>query len=189
LEQEYGRLWIVHRLDRETSGVLLLARSAEAHRLLNTQFEQHLVSKIYHALVIGSPDWQKKTISLPLRPNGDRHHRTVVDRDKGKPAVTRLNVMERFDHYCLVEAIPETGRTHQIRAHLSALGLYIMGDNFGDRKSDFAAGVVTSPARSCWIKSSGGLGCMPSPGDQPPHPWGEVGEAPCPRGDLYLGTM
>jgi len=128
LEQQYGPLWIVHRLDKDTSGVLLLARSAEAHRSLNTQFEKHLVSKVYHALVFGNPEWQEKTVSLPLRPNGDRQHRTVIDPRAGKPAVTHLRVLESFGHYCLLEAIPETGRTHQIRAHLSALGLSILGD-------------------------------------------------------------
>ncbi len=128
LEQQYGPLWIVHRLDKETSGVLLLARSAEAHRSLNTQFEQHLVSKVYHALVAGSPEWQVQTITLPLRPNGDRQHRTVIDPQSGKPAVTYLKVLERFTRYCLVEAIPETGRTHQIRAHFTAVGLSIVGD-------------------------------------------------------------
>jgi RluA family pseudouridine synthase len=161
LEQEFGRLWIVHRLDRETSGVLLLARTAEAHRSLNTQFEQHLVSKIYHALVIGNPDWQEKTISLPLRPNGDRHHRTVIDLDQGKPAVTRLKVMERFDHYCLIEAIPETGRTHQIRTHLSSLGLYIAGDKlYGARKNDFYTDVGLLLQRDLALdeKSIGGIG-------------------------------
>ena len=134
LEQQFGLLWIVHRLDKETSGVLLLARSAEAHRSLNTQFEKHLVSKVYHALVVGNPEWQEKTVSLPLRPNGDRQHRTIIDPQAGKPAVTHLKVLEIFSHYCLVEAIPETGRTHQIRAHLSALGLSILGDKlYGQR--------------------------------------------------------
>jgi RluA family pseudouridine synthase len=128
LERQFGPLWIVHRLDKDTSGVLLLARSAEAHRSVNTQFEHHLVSKIYHALIIGDPEWQDKTVSLPLRPNGDRHHRTVIDSQAGKPAVTHFKVLERYRHYCLVEAIPETGRTHQIRAHLYALGLSIVGD-------------------------------------------------------------
>jgi RluA family pseudouridine synthase len=137
LEQQAGRLWIVHRLDKETSGVLLLARSAEAHRSLNTQFEQHLVSKIYHALVKGTPDWQEKTICLPLRSNGDRSHRTVIDLNNGKPALTHLKVLEWFGHYCLVEASPETGRTHQIRAHLSSVGLSIIGDKlYGGRNRD-----------------------------------------------------
>jgi RluA family pseudouridine synthase len=136
LEQEYGPLWVVHRLDKETSGVLLLARSAEAHCSLNTQFEKHKVSKVYHALVFGNPEWQEKTVSLPLRPNGDRHHRTVIDLQIGKPAVTHLRILEYFGQYCLVEAVPETGRTHQIRAHLYALGLSIVGDKLYARRND-----------------------------------------------------
>jgi tRNA pseudouridine32 synthase/23S rRNA pseudouridine746 synthase len=128
LEPSYGRLWIVHRLDKDTSGVLLLARSAQAHRHLNTQFEQRQVEKIYHALVVGVPEWVENTIDLPLRPNGDRKHRTVIDAQRGKPAVTRLRILERFECYALVEAIPETGRTHQIRAHLAAAGWPIACD-------------------------------------------------------------
>jgi tRNA pseudouridine32 synthase / 23S rRNA pseudouridine746 synthase len=96
LEPVYGRLWTVHRLDRETSGVVLLARTAEAHRHLNTQFQEQRVVKIYHALVLGDPAWDKRTIRLPLRGDGDRRHRTVVDHKRGKPAVTHLRVFERF---------------------------------------------------------------------------------------------
>jgi tRNA pseudouridine32 synthase/23S rRNA pseudouridine746 synthase len=128
LEPIYGRVWIVHRLDKETSGVLVLARTAEAHRLLNTQFEQHIAHKVYHALVIGSPEWDDRIVDLPLRPNGDRRHRTIVDAQRGKPARTRLHVLERFKTFTLVEACPETGRTHQIRAHLAAVGLPLPGD-------------------------------------------------------------
>ncbi len=129
LEQQFGPLWVVHRLDKATSGVLVLARSAGAHRSLNTQFEQHRVDKVYHALVVGNPAWQETTVDLALRSNGDRQHRTVVDLAHGKAAVTHLKVLERFGVYSIVEAVPQTGRTHQIRAHLSALGLAIVGDN------------------------------------------------------------
>ncbi len=136
LEGQMGRLWIVHRLDKDTSGVLLLACTAQAHRSLNTQFEQHRVSKEYHAIINGDPDWQEKTVDLPLRSNGDRHHRTVVDPVSGKLALTRFTILERFTDYCLIEAIPATGRTHQIRAHLSALNLSIVGDQSYSRKGD-----------------------------------------------------
>jgi len=128
LEGQSGRLWTVHRLDKDTSGVLAFARSAEAHRSLNTQFERHQVTKLYHALVRGSPTWTEYTADQPLRPDGDRHHRTVVDMQTGKPAITHFKVLERLRDACLLEALPETGRTHQIRAHLSALDLYILGD-------------------------------------------------------------
>ncbi len=146
LERGFGRLWIVHRLDKDTSGVLLLARSAEAHRALNTQFEQHHVIKRYHALVVGNPAWQEKSVGLPLRPNGDRRHRTVVDLQAGKPALTHLAVLERFDRHCLVEAVPETGRTHQIRAHLAALGLSIVGDRlYGGRPARLEFDIYWKP--------------------------------------------
>lgn len=128
LEPAFGRLWIVHRLDKETSGVLLLARSADAHRWLNTQFETRAVSKIYHAIAGNAPEWDEKTIHLRLRANGDRRHRTVVDGGGGKPAETYVRVLERFGGYALLQAEPHTGRTHQIRAHLAAVGCPLVGD-------------------------------------------------------------
>lgn len=128
LEPIYGRLWIVHRLDRQTSGVLLLARSPEAHRSLNNQFARRQIIKTYHALVVGEPDWTTQQVGLPLRTNVGHRHRTIPDARRGKPAFTDLRVLERYPGFTLIEARPSTGRRHQIRAHLAAVGHPILGD-------------------------------------------------------------
>jgi 23S rRNA-/tRNA-specific pseudouridylate synthase len=95
---------------------------------LNIQFEKRQVAKVYHALVRGNPPWEVQTVRLPLALDGDRKHRTVIDPRHGKAAHTDLRCMERFPAAALVQATPHTGRTHQIRAHLAAIGLPILGD-------------------------------------------------------------
>lgn len=128
LTTEFGRVWIVHRLDKVTSGVMVFARTDEAHRALNIQFEQHKIEKAYHAICVGLPPWQEHTARHPLRINVGHTHRTIVDHGKGKPSITIFRVLQRFTGHSLLEAIPGTGRTHQIRVHAFALGYSLLGD-------------------------------------------------------------
>jgi RluA family pseudouridine synthase len=129
MENTFGKLWVVHRLDKETSGVLVFARSADAHRHLNTQFQEHSIRKEYTALVSGVPGWETYDVTLPLRINADRRHRTIVDALNGKPARTVLTAQESYPSAAMILVQPHTGYTHQIRAHLAALGFPILNDD------------------------------------------------------------
>ncbi|MBN1666547.1 MAG: RluA family pseudouridine synthase, partial [Anaerolineales bacterium] len=149
-----------HRLDRETSGVMLLARNPEAHQALNEQFAAHQVSKLYRALVAGQPDWDEQLVDLPLRTQVGRRNRTAVDPEQGKPASTHFKVLERLPAGALLEARPLTGRMHQIRAHLYALGLAILSDPLygsGEPSAHIARLALHASRISCWHPRSGAL--------------------------------
>jgi 23S rRNA pseudouridine1911/1915/1917 synthase len=120
---------LVHRLDAGTSGIVLFARTGEAHRALSLAFQERRAKKTYRALVWGHPVPAKGTIDLALArdPKDGRKMRVAVD---GKPSVTRYATLRRFSSLADLELHPETGRTHQIRVHLSAKGHPIAGDDF-----------------------------------------------------------
>ena len=128
------RLRLVHRLDKETSGCLVLAATQEAARLLGREIAQRRIVKTYWALVHGVPEPRNGTIRLPLikaaSPAGDRVRAALADEmDAAWPAVTHYEVLQvRLDRYAFVALTPETGRQHQLRAHLAAIGHPIVGD-------------------------------------------------------------
>jgi tRNA pseudouridine32 synthase/23S rRNA pseudouridine746 synthase len=136
LAKEFGQVWVVHRLDRETSGIMVFARTSQAHQNLNFQFEHREIKKTYHTIAFGVPDRGQFSIDVSLRVNGDRQHRTIVDPRKGKNAITDFAVLEKYNGFCLIEARPATGYTHQIRAHLLAAGYPILLDPLYKLKSE-----------------------------------------------------
>jgi RluA family pseudouridine synthase len=133
LRSSWGKLLVVHRLDKDTSGVLIFARGSDAHKALSEAFESRAVAKTYRALVRGSPTWDETICDLPLMPDGDKLHRTIVTAHHGKRSATAFAVVARYKDIALIEAKPETGRTHQVRVHLAALGFPCLCDPlYGD---------------------------------------------------------
>lgn len=121
---------IVHRLDRDTSGVIVVARSETAHHALARQFEQRSVTKTYLAITQGQPRFDADEIDLPIGIHPYQREKMAIrdDHPTSRPAVTRYEVIERFRAGALVRVTPRTGRTHQIRVHLAAIGSPVLSD-------------------------------------------------------------
>jgi 23S rRNA pseudouridine1911/1915/1917 synthase len=129
---------IVHRLDRDTSGVILVAKNDAAHQSLARQLKERTVEKTYLAIVEGTPKPPEGVIDAPIARDPRNRQRMAIVQD-GRASVTGYRVVERFRGASLLEARPKTGRTHQIRVHLAAIGHPILGDRFYGKASPLAA--------------------------------------------------
>ncbi|SDZ16840.1 ribosomal large subunit pseudouridine synthase D [Proteiniborus ethanoligenes] len=126
---------IVHRIDKDTSGILMIAKNNLAHEELSKQLKEHTINRIYNAIVDGNIKEENGTINAPIgRHPIDRKKMTVTD-SNSKEAVTHFKVLERFGQYTLIQAKLETGRTHQIRVHMNYINHPVTGDPVYGRKN------------------------------------------------------
>lgn len=130
LRETYPNIEVVHRLDMATSGLMLFALTKEAERHIKKQFQYRLTHKIYYARVWGSVEHDQGEIDLPLICDWPNRPRQKVCHQDGKPSLTRYQVVAREEQTTIVRLLPITGRSHQLRVHMMALGYPIVGDEF-----------------------------------------------------------
>ncbi|HEV7293475.1 MAG TPA: pseudouridine synthase [Devosia sp.] len=137
--QTWPTAGIVHRLDKDTSGVLVLALNKRAHGRIGSQFEHRQTTKFYVARVAGRMEADSGLVDLPLATDWENKPRQRVDYERGRPSQTEWTVMEREDNATRVSLLPLTGRTHQLRVHMREIGHVILGDAFYGDPESFAA--------------------------------------------------
>ncbi|AIW15117.1 bifunctional tRNA pseudouridine(32) synthase/23S rRNA pseudouridine(746) synthase RluA [Vibrio tubiashii] len=130
LVELYPEIQVVHRLDMDTSGLMLLAKHKEAERSLKKQFQYRLTHKVYYARVWGHIDKPEGEVDLPLICDWENRPRQKVCFEHGKPSKTLYQVVKREEKTTIVRLLPVTGRSHQLRVHMQALGYPIVGDEF-----------------------------------------------------------
>lgn len=130
LQRAFPQAKLIHRLDKDTSGLVLASLTRTAHAKVAAQFEARTIRKSYVAEVWGRPTEQHGLINLPLAPDPDARPRHRVDYEHGKPALTKWRVLSTGHKSTRLQLIPVTGRTHQLRVHLKAIGHVILGDEF-----------------------------------------------------------
>ncbi len=130
---------VVHRIDRDTTGSLILCKNDAAHRNIAKQLKEHTITRKYRAVVHGVLEQDTGTVSAPIGRDPKERKRMAVNEKNGKPAVTNYTVLQRFKEYTYVECQLETGRTHQIRVHMASIGHPLLGDAvYCRRKEPFA---------------------------------------------------
>ena len=151
-EHKGGMIWPVHRLDKDTSGVLLFARTEDARRALDRAFRMREVEKIYLALVHGRPRPAEGTVRSFIADRGQHASSSATKLPGARAALTHYRILEQFDQAALVEARPETGRFNQIRLHMQDLGCPIVGDRkygVGSRHALKGPRVLLHASRLC----------------------------------------
>lgn len=141
LTHQFGKVYTVHRLDKETSGVLVFARDEDSHRALSQQFEYREVQKQYYAVVEGQLHQQEGTIDKPIGPHPSGSGRMIIKK-KGKPSVTHYRLVEQYQHFALIAVTIETGRTHQIRVHFQSIGYPLAVDSLYGRRQAFYLSMI-----------------------------------------------
>ena len=129
---------IVHRIDKNTTGLLVVCKNDKAHKSLAEQLKEHSITRKYVAIVCGNIKEDSGTVDAPLGRSKKDRKKQAIDMVDGRDAVTHFRVLERFGDYTLVECILETGRTHQIRVHMASIGHPVLGDDvYGPKKCPF----------------------------------------------------
>jgi 23S rRNA pseudouridine1911/1915/1917 synthase len=129
---------IVHRIDRDTTGSIVVCKNNKAHSCVAAQLKEHSITRKYRAIVHGVIKEEEGTVNAPIGRNPKDRKKMAVDEKNGKPAITHYKVLERFKEYTYIECQLETGRTHQIRVHMASIGHPLLGDEvYCSRKSPY----------------------------------------------------
>ncbi len=137
LSREHKDIFVVHRIDKDTSGCIVYAKNAEAHKHASMAFENHEVSKEYQTIIHGQLSEKSGTVKQKLAPHPSKQNIVVVNNNYGKEAITDYEVVEEFKSYSLVSCKIQTGRMHQIRVHMEYLGHPILCDPFYSASTEF----------------------------------------------------
>lgn len=141
LKEKYGEIFTVHRLDKDTSGLIVFAKNEETHKHLSQAFEERTVEKYYQGIAKGTLAEKEKTIDAPIAQNSVKKTLMIIHK-RGKDSVTDYQVIEEFGRFSLVEFRIHTGRTHQIRVHMQYIGHPIVCDAlYGDGEPVFLSSV------------------------------------------------